>query len=95
MRNKDGLLYLLDFGAVKQVAVGGGNNKKSTGVYSMGFAPPEQMSGSQVYPSTDIYALAVTCITLLTGKPAEDLYDSFNNRWTWHSFDPQISDRLT
>ncbi|MGD1920161.1 MAG: protein kinase [Pleurocapsa sp.] len=95
MRNKDGLLYLLDFGAVKQVAVGGGNNKKSTGVYSMGFAPPEQMSGSQVYPSTDIYALAVTCITLLTGKPAEDLYDSFNNRWTWHSFAPQISDRLT
>ena len=95
MRHKNGLLYLLDFGAVKQVAIGGGNNKKSTGVYSMGFAPPEQMSGSQVYPSTDIYALAVTCITLLTGKPAEELYDTFNNSWQWHSFAPQISDRLT
>lgn len=94
MRNKDGLLYLLDFGAVKQVAVGGGNNKKSTGVYSMGFAPPEQMSGSQVYPSTDIYALAVTCINLLTGKYAEELYDSFNNSWKWHGFAPQTSDRL-
>ena len=94
MRNKDGLLYLLDFGAVKQVAVGGSNHKKSTGVYSMGFAPPEQMSGSQVYPSTDIYALAVTCINLLTGKPAEELYDSFNHSWQWHSFAPQTSDRL-
>ncbi|MCC0176884.1 serine/threonine protein kinase [Waterburya agarophytonicola K14] len=94
MRDKRGILYLLDFGAVKQVAIGGGNNKKSTGVYSMGFAPPEQMSGSQVYPSTDIYALAVTCITLLTGKPAEELYDSFNHNWQWRGFAPQTSDRL-
>jgi serine/threonine protein kinase len=94
MRNKQGVLYLLDFGAVKQIAAGGGNAKKSTGIYSMGFAPPEQISGSQVYPSTDIYALAVTCINLLTGKPAAELYDSFNNVWQWHSFAPNVSDRL-
>jgi serine/threonine protein kinase len=95
MRNKEGILYLLDFGAVKQIAAGGGNPGKSTGVYSMGFAPPEQMSGSQVYPSTDIYALAVTCITLLTGRPAEDLYDSFNHCWNWQVHAPQTSDHLT
>ncbi|MFM2313505.1 MAG: hypothetical protein RLZZ04_2781 [Cyanobacteriota bacterium] len=94
MRNKQGVLYLLDFGAVKQIAAGGSNAKKSTGIYSMGFAPPEQISGSQVYPSTDIYALAVTCINLLTGKEATELYDSFNNTWQWHSFAPNISDRL-
>ena len=94
VRSKQGRLYLLDFGAVKQVTVGSGNNKKSTGIYSMGFAPPEQMSGSQVYPSTDIYALAVTCITLLTGKSAEELYDSFNHQWNWQSYAPQTSDRL-
>ena len=94
MRNKQGLLYLLDFGAVKQVAISGGNHKKSTGIYSMGYAPPEQMSGSQIYPSTDIYALAVTCITLLTGKAAEELYDSFNNCWQWHDFAANTSDRL-
>jgi len=93
MRNEQGLLFLLDFGAVKQVAVGGGN-KKSTGVYSMGFAPPEQMSGSQVFPSTDIYALAVSCITLLTGKPAEELYDSFNHGWKWDGFAPKTSKSL-
>lgn len=94
MRNKQGVLYLLDFGAVKQVAVGSGNQKKSTGIYSMGFAPPEQMSGSQVYPSTDIYALAVTCITLLTGKDTEELYDSFHHNWNWQSYTPQTSDHL-
>ncbi|MEL7074619.1 MAG: protein kinase [Cyanobacteria bacterium J06582_2] len=94
MRNQQGVLYLLDFGAVKQIAAGGGNSKGSTGIYSMGFAPPEQMKGLEVYPATDIYALAVTCINLLTGKPAEDLYDSFNSAWQWHQFAPNVSDRL-
>ncbi len=93
MRNQEGKLYLLDFGAVKQIAAGS-KQPKSTGIYSEGFAPPEQTSGSQVYPSTDIYALAVTCITLLTGKPAEELYDSFNRSWHWQSYAPKISDRL-
>ena len=93
MRDKSGILYLLDFGAVKQVAVGG-SGEKSTGIYSAGFAPPEQMAGSQVYPCTDIYALAVTCINLLTGKPAEELYDSFNHHWSWENYAPKISNSL-
>jgi serine/threonine protein kinase len=83
MRHRNGTLYLLDFGAVKQVTAASGTGGKSTGIYSMGFAPPEQMSGSTVYPSTDLYALAVTCITLLTGKATDDLYDSYNNSWNW------------
>ena len=94
MRDRQGIFYLLDFGAVKQIAVVGSNPKKSTGIYSAGFAPPEQMSGLQVYPATDIYALAVTCLYLLTGKPAEELYDSFNNQWQWHQYAPNISDLL-
>ena len=93
MRDQEGKLYLLDFGAVKQIAAGS-KQPKSTGIYSLWFAPPEQTSGSQVYPSTDIYALAVTCITLLTGKPAEELYDSFNHSWHWQSYASKISDRL-
>lgn len=83
MRHRNGALYLLDFGAVKQVTTASNPGGKSTGIYSMGFAPPEQMSGSTVYPSTDLYALAVTCITLLTGKETGDLYDSYNNSWNW------------
>ncbi|MEQ9234411.1 protein kinase domain-containing protein [Coleofasciculus sp. E2-BRE-01] len=95
MRHQNGRLYLLDFGAVKQVTKGaaGTPSGKSTGIYSMGFAPPEQMSGAQVYPSTDLYALAVTLIMLLTGKEPEELYDSYNNSWNWRPY-TQVSDTL-
>jgi len=96
MRAKNGRLYLLDFGAVKQVASGAAANPsgRSTGIYSLGFAPPEQMQGAEVYPSTDLYALAATCLTLLTGKPTEELYDAYHNQWDWRSHAPQVSDRL-
>lgn len=92
MRHRNGLLYLLDFGAVKQATKVG--TAKSTGIYSQGFAPPEQVSGSRVYPSTDLYALAVTCIMLLTGKLPEDLYESYSNTWKWRHFAPQVSHSL-
>ncbi|WP_017306942.1 serine/threonine-protein kinase [Spirulina subsalsa] len=95
MRSKAGKFYLLDFGAVKQVTASAATPQgRSTGIYSMGFAPPEQMQGAQVYPSTDLYALACTALTLLTGKPPEDLYDSYSNDWNWRPHAPQVSDRL-
>ncbi len=92
MRHRNGRLYLLDFGAVKQVARTA-TSKASTGIYSMGFAPPEQMSGKQVYPSTDLYALAVTCVMLLTGKEATELFDSYSNQWSWQK-EVKISSKL-
>jgi len=82
MRHRNGRLYLLDFGAVKQVA-NTAKSSASTGIYSMGFAPPEQMSGGQIYPSTDLYALAVTCVMLLTGKEVTELFDSYSHQWSW------------
>jgi serine/threonine-protein kinase len=86
MRRSDGKLFLLDFGAVKQVTnAPSASAGSSTGIYSMGFAPPEQMAGGQVFPSTDLYALAVTILTLLTGKEATELYDAFSNQWNWRS----------
>ncbi len=95
MRSGNDRLYLLDFGAVKQVTAGAGSTQgRSTGIYSMGFAPPEQMQGSQVYPSTDLYALAATCLVLLTNKAPEDLYDGYNNAWDWQSHATQVSDQL-
>ncbi|HEY9647056.1 MAG TPA: protein kinase, partial [Chroococcidiopsis sp.] len=94
MRHRDGRLYLLDFGAVKQVAsAAAGGGQGSTGIYSMGFAPPEQMAGNVVYPATDLYALGVTCITLLTGKQPNELYDAYSNGWKWRDH-AQVSDRL-
>lgn len=93
MRRRDGKLFLLDFGAVKQVANVPGASTASTGIYSLGFAPPEQMSGNQVFPSTDLYALAVTVITLLTGKEAGTLFDSYTNQWKWRT-QVTVNDRL-
>ncbi|MEG3878725.1 serine/threonine-protein kinase [Microcoleus sp. herbarium7] len=93
MRGKNGRLYLLDFGAVKQVTQTAGTSKASTGIYSLGYAPPEQMSGQEVYPATDLYALAVTCITLLSGLQPTELFDSYQNEWNWRSH-VQVSPRL-
>ncbi|MDT9179297.1 MAG: serine/threonine-protein kinase [Limnospira sp. PMC 1291.21] len=91
MRDRSGTLHLLDFGAVKEVTQAPGN--KSTGIYSAGFAPPEQMRGRSVYPSTDLYALAVTAIMLLTAKDPEDLFDNYSNAWIWKD-QVTISDSL-
>ncbi len=91
MRRRDGKLFLLDFGAVKQVT----NAASSTGIYSPGFAPPEQMAGGQVFASTDLYALAVTMVVLLTGLEPNQLFDSYNNQWQWRSYvniHPDIAD---
>ncbi|MFB2936865.1 protein kinase [Aerosakkonemataceae cyanobacterium BLCC-F154] len=95
MRDRQGCLYLLDFGAVKQVTnvPNSESSQKSTGIYSSGFAPPEQITGTQVYPATDLYALAVTCLTLLTARYPEELYDSYNNQWQWRNY-VQVNDRL-
>lgn len=93
MRHRDGRLFLLDFGAVKQVTNVPSGANISTGIYSLGFAPPEQMAGNQVFPSTDLYALAVTLLTLLTGEEASKLFDSFTNEWKWRT-KIAINDRL-
>jgi serine/threonine protein kinase len=93
MRHRDGRLFLLDFGAVKQVTAVAQAGRASTGIYSLGFAPPEQMRGDKVYPSTDLYALAVTCLMLLTGKQPEDLHDPYSDTWNWRGF-AQVSDAL-
>ncbi len=95
MRNRQNRLFLLDFGAVKQVTkvASSTSSKGSTGIYSMGFAPPEQMSGGQVYPSTDLYALAVTCSILLTGKQPNQLFDSYTNQWNLRNY-ARVSNNL-
>ncbi len=99
MRHRNGKLFLLDFGAVKQVTNNPiGSNRSSTGIYSLGFSPPEQMSGGEVFPSTDLYALGVTAVTLLTGEQeVNKLFDAHSNQLEWRSrvqIDPNLADIL-
>jgi serine/threonine-protein kinase len=77
-RQTDRKLVLIDFGAVKnQVNTVLANNPQNTSltnfaVGTQGFAPPEQMAMRPVYAS-DIYALGMTCLYLLTAKSPKDL----------------------
>lgn len=67
----DGRLVLIDFGAVRECLGSLGENTPSASltqfVGTPGFAPPEQQALRPTYAS-DIYALGMTCIFLLTGK---------------------------
>ena len=79
MRHRQGKIYLLDFGAVRDLFA----TSKWTTVGTTGYAAPEQYHGGEVYPSTDLYGLGVTCLRLLTGLPPEDLYDAYMGTWQW------------
>ncbi len=98
-RSYDGKLVLIDFGAVKdQVTQAFGTEGSQTALTSYaigtaGFAPPEQMAMRPVFAS-DIYALGVTCLYLLTGSSPKDLnYDSITGEIRWKS-QVKVSDRF-
>jgi serine/threonine protein kinase len=65
----DGICYLVDFGAVKQVLPVSDPSRQTTIMGTPGYAPPEQFDGTVDF-SSDLYALAKTCICLLTGSPS-------------------------
>jgi len=92
IRKSDQVYYLLDFGAVKQVAATR-LSQRSTGIYTPGYGAPEQMRGDAVFPSTDLYAFGATCLFLLTGKDPEELMDVHANSWQWRKF-VQVSAKL-
>jgi len=96
LKNSDDQLYLLDFGAVKAATVAAAS-QKSTGIFTPGFGAPEQMRGDRVFPSTDLYAFAATCVVLLTGQQPEDLFNASTNKWEWRDkaqVSPQLADIL-
>lgn len=88
LRRSDKLPVLIDFGGVKQVAAIAISKFTQIGqvptrLGKIGYAPEEQLSQGQVFPSSDLYALAVTALVLLTGKEPEELYDSHKGTWHW------------
>ncbi len=99
-REQDKKLVLIDFGAVKNQI-----NPEQTAdsadqtaftqfaIGTPGFAPPEQMAMRPVYAS-DIYAIGVTCIYLLTGKAPKDLdYNPSTGEMVWRKY-VDIGDHL-
>jgi serine/threonine-protein kinase len=77
-REIDNRLVLIDFGVVKnQVNTVAADNSNQTALTAFavgtpGFAPPEQLAMRPVYAS-DIYALGITCMYLLTGKAPKNM----------------------
>lgn len=65
----DGSYAFVDFGAVRDSLKPEGG---STVVGTFGFMAPEQFQG-RALPASDVYAVAATALTLLTGRDPEDL----------------------
>lgn len=92
-REQDKKLVLIDFGAVKNRVNSeeAANTSDQTALTSFavgtpGYAPPEQMAMRPVYAS-DIYAVGITCLYLLTGKSPKDLdYNPNTGEMMWESY---------
>lgn len=99
-RQTDKKLVLIDFGAVKNqvnTIVANNNSEQSAftafAVGTAGFAPPEQMAMRPVYAS-DLYAVGVTAVYLLTGKsPKEMNCDPETGELIWETW-VQIDESL-
>jgi serine/threonine protein kinase, bacterial len=88
-REQDGKLVLIDFGAVKNYVAmepvegveQGSNTQFAVG--TSGYAPPEQLAMRPIFAS-DIYALGVTCVYLMTGKSPKDIeYNPSTGEMMW------------
>ncbi len=88
-RKQDAQLVLIDFGAVSTQAnrtvpeEEDGGLLTSFAIGTPGFAPPEQMAMRPVY-SSDIYATAMTCLYLMTGRSPKDFsHDPYTGEINW------------
>ncbi|MEH2199790.1 serine/threonine protein kinase [Nostoc sp.] len=91
-------LVLIDFGGAKQFSASKlRSQSSSTRLFSSGYSPPEQVSGSIVGPSADFYALGRTVIEMLTGKYPLELEDQQTGKLRWRSsvnIKPELADLL-
>ncbi|MDA0267466.1 MAG: serine/threonine-protein kinase [Cyanobacteria bacterium] len=89
LRNGDRLPVLIDFGVVKEVVTRiqlPETTLPATTVGKIGYAPSEQIQSGRAYPSSDLYALAVTAVVLLTGQEPRALFDDVNLSWHWQQY---------
>lgn len=98
-RKQDGQLVLIDFGAVSSQVNKPSADEDLSGLLTNfaigtpGFAPPEQMAMRPVY-SSDLYATAMSCLYLMTGRSPKDLpHDPYTGEINWKSH-VKLSDRM-
>lgn len=73
MRRSDGRLVLLDFGSVRDAAREPDSALTMSGTY--GYMAPEQFRG-EAPPASDVYAVAVLTITLLSRRTPDELMNA-------------------
>jgi hypothetical protein len=85
LRDLDQKPVLIDFGVVKAAATQAVHSGQTL-VGKPGYAPIEQLHKGSADSSSDLYALAVTIIVLLTGREAQSLFDSMNMTCQWKQY---------
>ncbi|HNH85256.1 MAG TPA: protein kinase, partial [Acidobacteriota bacterium] len=92
LRTKDNLPVLIDFGVVKEVTRldSVGNPTSSVVAGTPVFMPLEQAAGHPMY-SSDLYALGMTAIQLLTGKRLSEMQDRRKGILNWRSHATGVS----
>ncbi|MBD2019105.1 protein kinase [Leptolyngbya sp. FACHB-36] len=98
LRSRDQQPVLIDFGAVKEamgtVVNSQGHAANTVVIGTPGYMPGEQAGGRPTY-SSDLYALGLTAIFLLTGKSPEALQtDPHTSELLWRQAAPTVSPQL-
>ncbi len=97
MRGLDGKIFLIDFGAVKQISTHitkpQGQKNLTVPIGTEGYMPSEQASGNPDFRS-DIYAVGIVAIQALTGILPKELSKDANNEIVWRN-QAEISQELT
>ncbi len=92
-RSQDGLPVLIGFGGVKQIAMyvatqgvqdQNSHSNGGTRLGKSGYSPDEQLHLGTVAPHSDLYALGVTAVVLMTGQQPQQLIDPQTRNWVWN-----------
>jgi serine/threonine-protein kinase len=94
-RASDGLPVLIDLGGVTKItlemATTAGSSEQpasssNTRLGKIGYAPDEQLRLGIAAPHSDLYALAVTGLVLMSGKQPQELINLETREWNWQQY---------